>query len=109
VEEKPVAAGVGETRKAMVLLESRSDRKVDGHVTLQLPAGWSVEKDGLQRGIWLTFSGERKGVTYKIVVPPGAAPGEYPIRVDAKIGDRSYTTGGIVTVAPPVTRSADNK
>lgn len=101
IEDKPVRAGVGETRTALVSLRSRSNRPARGKVTLQLPPGWSTEK-GAQREVSLGFAGERRGVYYEIAVPAGAMPGSYPIQADVRIAGRAYTAGGTVSVTRAV-------
>ena len=109
LDERPVtpknAAGPDETgsvtyekREVVVTLASRATQRGEAEVALELPAGWGLDGGDRKRRIRLPFASEARPLRYRILIPPAAAPGTYPIRVTVQAGERTYAASGNIVV-----------
>ena len=99
LDPRPVITGAGEQRTALVTAHGQGHRRIKGAVTMDLPAGWTVDKGDLRRELVLSFDGEARPVYFKVQVPSAAVPGVYPIHATLQIAGKTYSAEGSVVVA----------
>jgi hypothetical protein len=75
-------------RDITVRVESHAPERVDGHVTLDVPAGWALEPAQVP----LSIAAEGEGATARFTVRPaaGAAAGAYRVTARAVAGGQVY-------------------
>ena len=87
-----------EKREVVVTLASRATQRGEAEVALELPAGWGLDGGDRKRRIRLPFASEARPLRYRILIPPAAAPGTYPIRVTVQAGERTYAASANIVV-----------
>lgn len=98
-DKHPARAGsVGEKRSAVVAVRSRTHDRAKAQITLQLPAGWSLESGNPRREVSLSFPGDTKPIYFKVQVPASALAGDYPLEASVTVGGRTYTTTAAIKV-----------
>jgi hypothetical protein len=82
---------------AVTVVSRVHDRNV-GTVRMQLPSGWSLDGGDLNRTVPLRFAGDTQVQYFRIVVPTGVAPGDYPITVSLDVAGHAYSVSRTLTV-----------
>lgn len=85
-----VARGAKELRKNVAItVTNNSAGPVNGKIALTLPNGWTATTG--DPNFALARKGESTSVQYSIRIPANPAPGSFPVRASAEIGETTYS------------------